>query len=400
MIVENFGLYIHWPFCVSKCPYCDFNSHVRAQIDEDLWTRSYLKELDFWGQKTTGRILSSVFFGGGTPSLMAPQTVQAILSRLSHYWSLSPDLEITLEANPNSSEQKKFEAFRAAGVNRLSLGIQSLREDALKFLGRAHGRPEAVHALEVARQTFDRYSFDLIYARPNQTLKQWQEELTEALAFANSHLSLYQLTLEKGTAFYTQAESGRLNLPEEQLASDFYELTQEITADAGLPAYEISNHARPGQESRHNLIYWRGQEYGALGPGAHGRLHISSDQQSKVQLSLIKPRTIQRWAIKNYRAPERWLEAVAQHGHGLEEKIEILPDDHLTEFLMMGLRLCEGVAITDIEDISQISFTQTFPIEKINNLITEGLILVKNGRLCATPKGLMCLNGILRYLLT
>ena len=390
MTTKNFGLYIHWPFCVSKCPYCDFNSHVRAQIDEDLWRESYLKELDYWGKKTADRTLSSVFFGGGTPSLMAPKTVQSILNRLSDYWSLSPDLEVTLEANPNSAEQTKVEAFRDAGVNRLSLGIQSLREDALKFLGRAHGRTEAIRALRMAKQTFDRYSFDLIYARPDQTLGQWQEELTEALDFAGGHLSLYQLTLEKGTAFYTQAQSGRLHLPEEQLASDFYELTQDITTSVGLPAYEVSNHAKVGQESRHNLIYWRGQEYGALGPGAHGRLHEVSDTDDKVQ----------RWATKNFRAPERWLQAVAEHGHGLEEQLKIEPEEHLTEFLMMGLRLYEGVAIADIETIAQVSFTQRFSPSKIEDLTAENLISLQSGRLKATSKGLMCLNSVLRYLLT
>ena len=392
MIIRNFGLYIHWPFCVSKCPYCDFNSHVRARIDDDLWTNSYLKELEYWGQKTAGRTLSSVFFGGGTPSLMNPQTVRAILNRLSDYWFLSADLEITLEANPNSAEQAKFNAFRDAGVNRLSLGIQSLREDALRFLGRAHGRSEALRAINMAKQTFDRYSFDLIYARPDQTLDQWQEELTEALDFAGGHLSLYQLTLEKGTAFYTQAQSGRLHLPEEQLAGDFYELTQEVTEKAGLPAYEISNHARLGQESRHNLIYWQGQEYGALGPGAHGRLHNTSNFNSNTQ--------IQRWATKNFRTPERWLEAVAAYGHGLEEQLQIPLDEHLTEFLMMGLRLREGVAIADIEALAQCSLTQRFSQLKIDNLISENLISVQSGRLCATSKGLMCLNALLRYLLT
>ncbi len=392
MKTKNFGLYIHWPFCVSKCPYCDFNSHVRAQIDANLWTESYLKELDFWGQKTSGRILSSVFFGGGTPSLMAPETVKAILSRLSNYWHLASDIEITLEANPNSAEQAKFEAFRDAGINRLSLGIQSLREEALHFLGRAHGREEAIRAINMARNTFDRFSFDLIYARPHQNLIEWQEELEEALEFAEGHLSLYQLTLEKGTAFYTQAESGRLHLPEEQLAGDFYEWTQMRMTQAGMPAYEISNHARLGQESRHNLIYWRSHDYGALGPGAHGRLCLKQDHHQ----NLLSP----RYALKNFRTPEKWLQTVKEQGYGLEEQIKITQEEHLTEFLMMGLRLREGVAIGDMESITGKPLADSLSLSKIEHLVAEDLLVSSPERLQATSKGLMCLNGILKYLLT
>ena len=386
MTIKNFGLYIHWPFCVSKCPYCDFNSHVRAHIDEDLWTQSYVKELNFWGQKTTGRVLSSIFFGGGTPSLMSPQIVEAVLSRIGNYWKLSPDLEITLEANPNSAEQTKFKAFKEAGINRLSLGIQSLQPEALHFLGRAHGREEALRALEMASQIFDRYSFDLIYARPNQTLEQWEQELEEALGFAGDHLSLYQLTLEQGTAFYTQWKRGQLHLPDEKIASDFYEQTQEIMTKAGFPAYEVSNHARPGQESRHNLIYWRGQEYGALGPGAHGRLHLGS---------LTKT---QRWATQNYRLPEKWLQAVQEQDHGLEQQVNLSQEEYFHEFLIMGLRLYEGVLLQDLEEIGGPSLEKKFSFTKMTHLIEEGFLKQQEGRLKPTFKGIMSLNAVLRYL--
>jgi len=379
----TFALYIHWPFCVSKCPYCDFNSHVRNHIDHKKWEEAYLQELDFLGRQTSGRTLTSVFLGGGTPSLMAPQTVAAILTRLSHYWSLDPSLEVTLEANPNSAEQEKFHAFRAAGVNRLSLGIQSLYDLPLKFLGRAHGREEALHAISLARQTFERFSFDLIYARPQQSLQEWRDELEEALTHTGSHLSLYQLTLEKGTAFYTQAQAGRLHLPEEQLAGDFYELTQEIMEKAGMPAYEISNHAQPGEASRHNLIYWRSHDYGAIGPGAHGRLHM--DQK--------------RWATKNFRTPERWLQSVQGIGNGLEEKLEITPPEQLTELLMMGLRLREGIAISRLEALAGQPFSQALSSSKLDLLIAEEYLALDNFTLKATAKGQLCLNTVLGHLL-
>lgn len=379
----TFALYIHWPFCVSKCPYCDFNSHVREHIDTKKWEDAYLLELDFLGKQTRGRTLTSVFLGGGTPSLMMPQTVGVLLMRLSHYWTLDPSLEVTLEANPNSAEQEKFHAFKSAGVNRLSLGIQSLYDAPLKFLGRAHGREEALHAISLARQTFERFSFDLIYARPQQSLQEWRKELEEALTHAGSHLSLYQLTLEKGTAFYTQAQAGRLQLPEEQIAGDFYELTQEIMEKAGMPAYEISNHAQPGEESRHNLIYWRSHDYGAIGPGAHGRLHMDK----------------KRWATKNFRTPERWLQTVQETGNGLEEKLEITPHEQLTELLMMGLRLREGIPFSRFEELTGQPFDHALSSRKLDLLTTEEYLTLDNCTLKATPKGQLCLNAVLAQLL-
>lgn len=382
MMDEKLGLYIHWPFCVSKCPYCDFNSHVRDPIDEEQWEKAYVRELDFLGSQTRGRKLVSVFLGGGTPSLMAPQTVGAILDRLSNYWTLDPSLEITLEANPNSAEQEKFRAFKSAGINRLSLGVQSLYDSSLKRLGRAHGRHEALRALSMARQTFERFSFDLIYARPQQSLREWREELQEALTYAGSHLSLYQLTLEKGTAFYTQAQAGRLQLPEEQLAGDFYEITQEIMEKAEMPAYEISNHARSGEESRHNLIYWRSQDYGALGPGAHGRVF----EEGK------------RWSTKNFRTPERWLRSVQETGNGLEERVEVSRDEQMIEFLMMGLRLREGISLARFETLARQPFERIFPPEKLLPLITEKFLVKESDCLKATRRGQMCLNAVLSHL--
>ena len=382
MTDKELGLYIHWPFCVSKCPYCDFNSHVRDRIEEEYWEKAYIRELDFLGNQTQGRKLVSVFLGGGTPSLMSPQTVGVILDRLSKYWTLDSSLEVTLEANPSSSEQEKFCAFKSAGVNRLSLGIQSLYDLPLRRLGRAHGRQEALYALSMARQIFARFSFDLIYARPQQSLQEWREELQEALTYADSHLSLYQLTLEKGTAFYTQAQAGRLQLPEDQLAGDFYEMTQEIMEKSGMPAYEISNHARSGEESRHNLIYWQSRDYGALGPGAHGRLSENG----------------KRWSARNFRTPEHWLKSVQAIGNGLEERREISQHEQIIEFLMMGLRLREGISLARFEKLAEQPFERAFPLEKLLPFINEELLVKEDSHLKATRRGQMCLNAVLGYL--
>jgi putative oxygen-independent coproporphyrinogen III oxidase len=376
------SLYIHWPFCKAKCPYCDFNSHVRASIDEERWHQSLLQELEFVGQESGKRSLISVFFGGGTPSLMPPRTVAALLDKLGQYWTLAPDLEVTLEANPNSVEASKFKDFRAAGINRVSLGIQALQDSALKFLGRIHGRDEALAAINTASTIFERYSFDLIYARPNQTITEWREELSEALHGVRQHISLYQLTIEPGTAFHTAHKRGDWQIPDENLAAQFYEVTQEMLETAGLPAYEVSNHARPGFECQHNLTYWRYQDYTCIGPGAHGRVTLNQ----------------QKYAVKNYHAPETWLNAVAKDGHGREEAVLLNPSEQLIECLMMGLRLKEGIPYNRLEGITGKAFNQIFQADTLSSLFDEGYLLTNSNNLQLSPAGLQRLNAILEYL--
>lgn len=382
----SFGLYIHWPFCLSKCPYCDFNSHVRESIDTKVWETALLRELCFVGGLTKGRKLTSVFFGGGTPSLMPPSLVEALLKSLSQYWALAPDLEITLEANPSTVEVSRLQAFKQAGVNRLSMGIQSLRDESLKFLGRKHSVKEALRALEVARNTFDRFSFDLIYARPNQTLKEWDIELSEALELAGDHMSLYQLTIEKGTAFYTVHKRGDWKIPQEDLAADLYLLTEEKMSAAGLPGYEISNYARPGYECEHNLVYWRYRDYAGIGPGAHGRLTLDG-------------RAI---ATRTHRAPEVWLEKVLSSessGSGWVEEEKLPSKEAFYEAVLMGLRLKEGIPW---QRLSQLDTHQTQKLklgDKLETLKQEGLVSVSQERLCVTESGFPKLNAILNYLL-
>jgi putative oxygen-independent coproporphyrinogen III oxidase len=332
------GVYIHWPFCAQKCPYCDFNSHVRfGGWDEPRFLAAYKRELDHVARLMAGdaaqspqegpRTVTSIFFGGGTPSLMQPGTVAAILDHIAALWPVASDAEITLEANPGSVEAARFAGYRAAGVNRVSIGVQSLRDEELKRLGRIHSVEEAKAAIDIARRTFDRVSFDLIYARPNQTLSDWRIELTEALALADGHLSLYQLTIEPETRFADLYAKGRLVIPAPEAAHDLYELTQELTASAGLPHYEISNHARPGEESRHNLLYWRYGAYAGVGPGAHGRV--------TTPVALL--------ATATERNPERWLSRVEEDGHGFVETEELSRESQADEMLLMGLRIGEGV---------------------------------------------------------
>src|SRR5271154_2486567 len=327
------AIYIHWPFCRSKCPYCDFNSHVRDGIDAARWTRALLADLNHQAALLPGRTIGSVFFGGGTPSLMPPETVASLLESVQRLWTISADAEITLEANPNSAEAARFRAFAAAGVNRLSLGVQALDPTALRFLGRAHDRAEAIAAIEHARDNFARFSFDLIYARPGQSIAAWRRELDEALGLAGDHLSLYQLTIEPGTAFATLARRGDLVPPDEASAAAVFETTQDRMAAAGLPAYEISNHARPGAECRHNLAYWRYQDYAGIGPGAHGRLTLDST----------------KYATRQHRLPEKWLATVESKGTGIEETTAINHETAIEEVLMMGLRLVEGVSRARLE---------------------------------------------------
>jgi len=323
-----FAVYVHWPFCLSKCPYCDFNSHVRhGGVDEARFVRAFEAEIAATAARVPGRTVSTIFFGGGTPSLMQPQSVQAILDAIGKHWSVASDVEVTLEANPTSVEATRFRGYRSAGVNRVSLGVQALDDGTLKELGRLHTAQEALEAVAVVRSIFARYSFDLIYARPRQTLAAWTVELKRAIAEAAEHLSLYQLTIEPGTPFFGLHKAGKLAIPDDDLGRDLYDLTQLICAGEGLPAYEISNHARPGAECRHNLIYWRGQDYAGIGPGAHGRLNIGG----------------YRYATETDKKPEGWLTRVEANGHGLIVDEKLAPGEIADEFLLMGLRLAEGI---------------------------------------------------------
>ena len=379
---EPLAVYIHWPFCRSKCPYCDFNSHVRDKVDAARWTGALLADLDHQAALTPGRVVGSVFFGGGTPSLMPPETVAALLERVRRHWAIAPEVEITLEANPNSAEADRFRAFAAAGVNRLSLGVQALDPEALRFLGRAHDRAEALAAIEHAGETFGRFSFDLIYARPGQSIAAWKAELDEALHLAGDHLSLYQLTIESGTAFATLARRGELIAADEDTATALYEMTQDRLCGAGLPAYEISNHARAGAESRHNLAYWRYQDYLGIGPGAHGRV----------------TRAGVKYATRQRRLPEAWLGAVEATGSGLEEAVSIDRDTALEEMLMMGLRLCEGILRARLEEAAG-QAAETLFARTLSPLIEGGFLTLDRDRLAATAAGRQRLNAVLAALL-
>ncbi|WP_375419976.1 radical SAM family heme chaperone HemW [uncultured Sphingomonas sp.] len=367
------ALYVHWPFCVLKCPYCDFNSHVRDTVDQDAWRDALLADLAHETRVLPGRTLGSIFFGGGTPSLMPPATVAAILDAAQQAWTPAADIEITLEANPSSVEAARFADLAAAGVNRVSLGLQALEEDALRFLGRAHGVAEGLAALDTAQRAFARVSFDLIYALPDQGLAAWEAELARALSFGTEHLSLYQLTIEPGTRFATEAAKGRLTVPDGDAAADLFEATRAMTAAAGLPAYETSNHARTGAESRHNLTYWRYGDYAGVGPGAHGRRGGLATARRK--------------------KPENWLAAVARNGHGIEIEEPLAPHDRATEALLMGLRLAEGVALSRIAGLAG----GTAPIDHAaaGRLETLGLIAIDSKRLRVTEAGALLLDAIL-----
>jgi putative oxygen-independent coproporphyrinogen III oxidase len=382
------ALYIHWPFCKSKCPYCDFNSHVRDSIDQPRWQKALLAELDHWAPALKGRELVSIFFGGGTPSLMAPATAAALIERAAQHWPAAHDLEITLEANPTSVEAARFAELRAAGVNRVSLGVQALDDAALKFLGRGHNAGEARDAVKLAARLFDRFSFDLIYARPGQTLDAWRGELVAALAMAGNHLSLYQLTIEQGTAFATAFARGDFRLPDEETQGALYETTQETLAAAGLPAYEISNHARPGEECRHNLVYWRYQDYLGIGPGAHGRLTLGQEKAAG-----------EKRALKNFRAPETWLGAVGRAGHGLEETLPLSPDERRDEMLMMGLRLGEGIARDAFRAETGGDFEVALDAARLAHLRDAGFLALDESGLRATAAGRQRLNAVLGALL-
>jgi putative oxygen-independent coproporphyrinogen III oxidase len=333
----SFGVYVHWPFCLAKCPYCDFNSHVRREaIDEARFVRAFTAEIAATAARAPGRTVSTVFFGGGTPSLMQPATIAAVLDAVAGHWSVAPDAEITLEANPTSVEATRFRGYRTAGINRVSLGVQALDDRALAELGRMHTAREALDAVAIARTVFDRYSFDLIYARPHQQPQQWAGELKTALAEAGEHLSLYQLTIEPDTPFAALHAAGKLRTPDEDAARALYDTTQEVCAAHGLPAYEISNHARPGGECRHNLVYWRAQEYAGIGPGAHGRLDIDGE----------------RHATATERRPEAWLARVESQGNGIVTDEVLTREERSDEFLLMGLRLAEGIDTARYAEVS------------------------------------------------
>jgi len=375
-LTTPFAVYVHWPFCLSKCPYCDFNSHVRhTRIDEARFVRAFEAELAATAERVPNRTVSTIFFGGGTPSLMQPQTVQAILDAIARRWAVAADVEVTLEANPTSVEATRFRGYRAAGVNRVSLGVQSLDDAVLKELGRLHTAQEALDAVAVARSIFPRYSFDLIYARPRQSLQSWEAELKHAIAEAAEHLSLYQLTIEPETPFFGLHKAGKLALPDEDLGRDLYDLTQRVCADAGLPAYEISNHARPGAECRHNLVYWRGGEYAGVGPGAHGRLNVGG----------------RRTATETEKRPEAWLERVEATGHGLIVDEALMPGEQADEFLLMGLRLAEGI---DLARYTALSGRMLDPA-RLTFLRDGGAIEVTDtGRLRVTPSGFPLLDAV------
>ena len=371
---RGFGLYVHWPFCQAKCPYCDFNSHVAASVDQSRWQEAFLIEIARVREDVGPRKLSSMFFGGGTPSLMAAETVARTIEAAKDAWTPADDIEITLEANPTSVEVGRFRAYAEAGVNRLSLGIQSLRDSDLNALGRRHTAAEAVAAYDIARSTFPRVSFDLIYARQNQAAAEWEAELAEALELAADHVSLYQLTIEPGTAFGDRHAAGRLQgLPDENRSLDMFNITQDMTETEGLPAYEVSNHARPGQESRHNLVYWRSGNWAGIGPGAHGRLTING----------------LRIATECHSKPASWLDAVESTGNGYSRQYVVSEDDALIEAVMAGLRLAEGVPAHLLAEDNN-----------INNLVEFGLLEHASGFVRTTRLGRPLLDAILREILT
>jgi len=375
----SFGIYIHWPFCAAKCPYCDFNSHVRVAVDEDGWLDGVVSELQWVADNQAARpAVETIFFGGGTPSLMRGRSAGRVLQKIAALWPMANDVEVTLEANPASADAARFADYRAAGVNRVSLGIQALNDPDLRKLGRLHDVAEAKAALAMAMGLFDRVSLDLIYARPDQTEAQWRDELNQALSFGTDHLSLYQLTIEPETPYALLHRNGQLRIPDEDLAAGLYEATQELTEAAGLPAYEISNHARPGQESRHNLIYWRYGDYAGVGPGAHGRLDLHGRRTATAAIKL----------------PERWRDTVAKTGHGFAELTPVPNHEAAREHLLMNLRLSEGFDLTAYEK----RWGAGLDAGKIAALSDDGFLEKENGWLRATPKGRLLLNRVIEAL--
>ena len=378
MTLKNIAIYIHWPFCKSKCPYCDFNSHVREHIDQLKWNQAYIAEISKYQDLLQGKKIVSIFFGGGTPSLMPSFIVQNIIEKLSSLAVIDKNIEITLEANPTSVEANKFREFAKAGINRVSLGIQSLNPEDLKFLGREHSAKEAIAAIEVAKESFSRYSFDLIYALPKQTLKAWQEELLQALKLADKHLSLYQLTIEKGTPFYSLYQNRKFQIPNEELARDFYSLTQEIMNDKGFVAYEISNHAKEGQECRHNLVYWRYDDFLGIGPGAHSRINNQ--------------------AIHSIYHPENWLNAALNNKKTEQSIIDLSLAEKIYEILLMGLRLTKGINQQEFINKTGYNFSQCLNQDRFSWLIENDFLKFENEQIFVTYEGKLVLNHIINQL--
>jgi len=419
------AIYIHWPFCKSKCPYCDFNSHVRDSVEHERWQAALLRELDTMAQKVPDHRVTSIFFGGGTPSLMKPATVESLIRRVHELWPVADNIEITLEANPTSVESSTFPDFKAAGINRVSLGVQSLDTEALRFLGREHSAHEALHAIDLARKNFDRYSFDLIYARPQQTLASWEAELTQAMAYVGGHLSLYQLTIEENTAFHHAYAKGGFTLPDEAESEALYRLTESLLADRGLLAYEVSNYAKSGEESRHNLSYWKGDDYVGVGPGAHGRISIppsspsfprrresSKAASAAKKVFVLAPQvrldsrlrgndesnTI-RIATQTLKSPERWLENVEKNGHAMEVWEVIEPQREVEERVMMGLRLREGISYEDFHQQTGMDLHGYISPSRRNLYVSKGLLVDDPTRLQPTLSGRLVLNQLTAELL-
>ncbi|MCB2047595.1 MAG: coproporphyrinogen III oxidase [Novosphingobium sp.] len=369
------ALYIHWPFCLAKCPYCDFNSHVRDAVDVAVWEQALLADMRHEAEFAGGERLTSVFFGGGTPSLMPPTLVARLLEEAGGLWGFDEDIEITLEANPSSVEASKFAALASAGVNRVSLGLQALDDQTLRFLGRLHDAEEGLAALGVAQKAFDRVNFDLIYARPGQRASDWHAELARAIALGTGHLSLYQLTIEPGTRFETMVRQSQFEPLDDERAADLYELTQALTSSAGLPAYEVSNHARPGEESRHNLTYWRYEDYCGIGPGAHGRRN--------------------GMATVRHRKPENWLYAIDRNGHGILEERVLIPTEQASEAMLMGLRLAEGVDLAALAARFSLSPAALHDARRCALYQRQGLIWFNGSRMGITPAGMPLLDALL-----
>lgn len=381
--MSSLSVYIHWPFCLSLCPYCDFNSHVANQIDYDIWCDAYIKEISYFEKTIKNRYIQSIFFGGGTPSLMEPKLVEYIINKLGQLGIVDDDTEITLEANPTSYEAKKFKDFKNAGINRVSIGIQSLNDTDLKLLGRKHSVSEALKALDSASELFNNFSFDLIYARPNQSLQDWHDELKRALTITRDHISLYQLTIEKGTPFFAQYKSGQLAMPPTDLSADMYNMTNSILEEHGFNRYEISNYAKPGKECKHNLAYWHYDEYIGIGPGAHGRIHENGNIFASM---MIHP-------------PTKWLQAVKENGCGIQKNIELSKQEVIEEILMMGLRLKEGLNEQTLIKITGHNFQQVLDQKFLNSCIQNNLIMLNNGILQLTNNGLLLHNYIVSRLL-
>ncbi len=392
---NKLALYIHYPFCKSKCPYCDFNSHVRDNIDYEKFARAYENEIDFFAPRLKNREIETIFFGGGTPSLMPEGLVARILAKIANTWNLSENCEVTLETNPTSFEAAKFKAFKALGVNRLSIGIQSLNDADLKFLGREHSSKEAIATIVAAAKIFDNFSFDLIYARPTQTLESWSKELRQALDFGSKHLSLYQLTIEKGTKFFSEFQQKKFIMPDENLAADFYEMTNEITSAKGFELYEISNYAKKGFECKHNLVYWQGGDYLGIGAGAHSRVFLDDVESEAANDSAASNKEKNRSAIMMLHEPNAWLQKATTQGAAIQTLEKISPQELLEELILMGLRLKTGINNKIFQDFFAKNITEIFDLKKLQKLADQGLIEFDSANIKISDKGRILSNAII-----